>query len=214
MAIMSEIKCARCDRKYSGVRSRCPYCGARRIGRGKYSDSGDNIKGKMLICVLILAVITVAVGALLLTTPMPAGDIISPGPSTETPTSGVPSEIDNTSIPGPGTPPPATPPTPIPTPEPVVEIESLTITYDGRRREDITLRGINATVPLGVRIEPMGVEFDDDIEWISSNTNVFDVVPTSGGTRVTVRGTGVGQGILTVKVGEVEAECIIRVRAS
>ena len=65
MSIIAEVKCARCDRKYSGVRSRCPYCGARRIGRGKYSEEADDSRGKMLIGILIMAVLVVAAGVLL-----------------------------------------------------------------------------------------------------------------------------------------------------
>ena len=213
MAIISEIKCSKCDKKYSGVRSRCPYCGARRIGRGKYSEDGDSNKGKMLICILILAVMTVAVGALLLTTPMPEGDIEPPGLNDQN-GSNLPSEEDTFTIPGigvPHTPEPIEEPTVTPEPMPII-VESLTITYDGRRREDITLR-VGERVPLGVRIEPAGIELEDEIEWLSSDSNFFDVVPIPERTRATVTGVGVGTGTLIVRVGDIEATCIVRVRA-
>ena len=69
MGVISQIKCARCDRKYSGVRGRCPYCGARRIGRGKYSEEYESSKGKMLVSILIMLVLVVAVGVLAFSAP-------------------------------------------------------------------------------------------------------------------------------------------------
>ena len=107
MSIIPEVKCARCDRSYSGVRSRCPYCGARRIGGGKYSEEGDNSKGKMIIGVLILAVLVVAAGVLLFTTPR-SDDIDDPivemsEDETESPAE-LPDEGSNTSMQGAGTP--------------------------------------------------------------------------------------------------------------
>ena len=110
MSIVSEIKCARCDRKYSGVRSRCPYCGARRIGRGKYSEDSDNSKGKMLISVLVLGVCVIAAGFLLFTTPVDAGSDVKDTPNTsQTPV--IPDESDNVSLENTNTPPPSPPPT-------------------------------------------------------------------------------------------------------
>ena len=214
MAIVDEIKCARCDRKYSGVRSRCPYCGARRIGQGKYSENIDNTKGKMLICILIMAVMVAAVGALLITTPAPEVDMPMIPSTEEPPASPLLSGDDGfTSIPG--------IPLPSPTPTPEVEIpqqtpqpiDSITITYDGRRRDDITAR-VGEKVPLAVRIEPPGVEFEGDIEWTSSNPGVFDVVKeNTEGTRAVVTGIGVGTATLTVTVRGTEVTCIIRVNA-
>ena len=61
MGIISEVKCPRCDRHYSGLRSRCPYCGARRNQRGKRSSDGDNNMWKFVIGLLILLILIVAV---------------------------------------------------------------------------------------------------------------------------------------------------------
>ena len=68
MSVISEIKCNKCDRMYSGVRSKCPYCGTRRISKGKYAEDGDNSTGKILIAILIMTVFVVATGVLLFTT--------------------------------------------------------------------------------------------------------------------------------------------------
>lgn len=67
MGIISEVKCGRCDRRYSGLRSRCPYCGARRNQRGKRSSDGDNNVWKFVIGLLLLLILIVAVIVLVVT---------------------------------------------------------------------------------------------------------------------------------------------------
>ena len=198
MSIINEIKCARCDRKYSGVRSRCPYCGARRIGRGKYSEDSDNAKGKMLISVLIMAVFTVAAGILLFTTPVDA--------DAQTPVDdpGISSPEDDI-IQEPGILPEPSPEIEEPEPEEPVAppvIESIIITYGGNRREDFAVK-IGEMVPLRVKVEPPGIDFR--AEWSSSDEEIFQVVAVDirhEGAEVT--GIGVGTAFLTVKVGDLE----------
>ena len=210
MSIIAEVKCARCDRKYSGVRSRCPYCGARRIGRGKYSEGADNSKGKMLIGILILAVLCVAVVVLLATTEKTINfpDDEQTAQIEETPL--IPGETDNEVIPGPiiET---AGPSEPVDeTPSPVAPtVESVTIRYQNSPRKEFTAK-ISEQVPLNIKIEPAGVEAE--IEWLSSNTTVFDVVETdTTHIKAKVTGKAKGSGTLTVRVGDVEATCIVRV---
>ena len=219
MSIISEVKCARCDRKYSGVRSRCPYCGARRIGSGKYSEEGDNAKGKMIIGILILGVLVVAAGVLLFTTPIPEDDVMTSPflQETESPYS---PEDDTIRAPGTG---PSVPPSPEPTetetespsPSPTVEVQSVVITYTGLPITDF-MENIGDTIPLRVRVEPPGVEFDEEIVWTSSDTSVFEVVKDNPeGTAATVHIIGSGTSTfatLTVSIGGVEAECTVRVR--
>jgi len=170
MAIVNEIKCARCDRKYSGVRSRCPYCGARRIGRGKYSDDSDNAKGKMLISVLIMAVFTVGAAILLFSTPSADAGPVEP-PSIGSP------EDDIHSLP------PAPDPTPTPTVEPppvlTIDISSINVTYGGRswNNESFTITSARPSEDFNFTLEPIGFDRADDfkIELISTNTDVFEV---------------------------------------
>ena len=213
MGIISEVKCARCDRKYSGVRSRCPYCGARRIGRGKFSEEGDNSKGKMLIGVLIMSVLVVATGVLLFTTPAQGDGDNTNINATQTPS--IPDEEANskttTSIDVPPSAPPtiSTPTSPALPPEP--EIRTVEIRYSGNLRTEFTVR-IDEKVPLTVWYDPPGAE--GEILWSTSNRSFFDVVATDlEGRRATVTGVGVGTGTLTVSVGGVTAECTVRVRA-
>ena len=209
MGIVSEIKCARCDRKYSGVRSRCPYCGARRIGPGKYSgEDRDNAKGKMLISVLILAVFTVAAGILLFTTPVDA-EAQDPGEdaSIGSPEDGIESELGLHPEPSPS-------PTPTPEPEPPqmeLELNSIRITYEGNTREDITHpRGV--PLELGASWEPPLAVEDIDIQWESSNPEIFDAVPLDVGHRaVRITGITVGTAELILRIGDLETKCIVRI---
>ena len=228
MSIISEVKCARCDRNYSGVRSRCPYCGARRIGSGKFSGEGDNTKGKMIIGVLIMAVLVVAAGVLLFTVQpkedeKEQGQVISSHESTKGP-----SELDNTPVSGTG---PSYEPSDgpnadvsdSPLPSQSVKIKSIEITYQNVVKTDFT-GYITEEVPLKVRIEPPGAEFSEEIVWTSSNTGVFDVVPTSTdkttakviiiGAAKTSGGDLLNSATLTVSIGEYKAECTVRVDRS
>ena len=219
MSILAEVKCARCDRKYSGLRSRCPYCGARRTGRGKYSEENDNSKAKMLVGILIMAVLVVAVVVLLLTTEKPDDGSLSEGPtqsgqSTNSPETPGPSS-DIVSVPGLSTSPsvsstpsvePADPPPPV--------VEDVIITYAGKQNKDFTCY-IGEVVPLKLKIEPPGIDLEElEIEWLSSNTSIFEVVEKSGsnGGEGKVTGLGKGDGTLTVRVNGVEATCTVRVR--
>jgi len=219
MSIISEVKCARCDRKYSGVRSRCPYCGARRIGSGKYSEEGDNSKGKMIIGILIMAVLVVAAGVLLFTAPNSNEAAATPPTVPETPeTVDMPDELQNTSMEGIG---PSVSPSDdpeededeTPSPEPQT-VQSITITYAGYYIDDFT-EPVGTKIPLKVRVEPVSMELEEPIIWTSSDTSVFAVVTdnTEGTSAlVTIIGSGSQKSAtLTVSVGGVKAECIVRV---
>ena len=222
MSIISDVKCARCDRQYTGVRSRCPYCGARRIGKGKYSEDSDNSKGKMLIGILIMGVLVLAVGVLLFTAPRPEdSDEINISISSSDPTGlGIADEGDNVTMDGSR---PNISPSPSttaqisesPSPSPPAKVTSVIITYAGTPTVDF-MEPIGQQTPLVAKVEPAGVEFEK-VVWESSDTSVFDVVTTNlDGTNatVTIIGSGVNRvAVLTVRVGDVEASCYVRVKA-
>ncbi|MDR2590563.1 MAG: hypothetical protein LBC71_06230 [Oscillospiraceae bacterium] len=202
MAIINEIKCARCDRKYSGVRSRCPYCGARRIGRGKYSEDSDNAKGKMLISIMILGVFTIAAGILLFTTPVDA-DAVKPS---DDPALSVPGLEDDITSLTPFEPPPTSPPPTTP-PPPQVQSVQIWVPNSHQIRDEFTLNSTHPTTDLTVRIEPPGIEAEQN--WELSRDDVVEMTPVVGGYRFTRIGNGAVT--LTVTVGDVSASCIIRV---
>ena len=61
MGLFHEVKCGRCDRRYSSIRSRCPYCGARKNRDGKKSTYSGNSNWKLIFGIIILLAIIVAV---------------------------------------------------------------------------------------------------------------------------------------------------------
>lgn len=66
MAIISDVKCGKCDRRYSGLRGRCPYCGARRGKAGKHAPTQGNTTGKIILGLILLAILLAAVVILVL----------------------------------------------------------------------------------------------------------------------------------------------------
>ena len=209
MAIVNEIKCARCDRKYSGVRSRCPYCGARRIGRGKYSEDSDNAKGKMLLSVIIMAVFTVAAGVLLFTTDVDAGNPIpedTPDPSS------LEDDI-NTLFPI-ETPTPTPPPEPSPVAPPAVQSIEIWVAPRSHKVEDFTLSRVGDTIDLTAIVDPVSMQDSVDIEWEVRKLNeehpdVFEFAHVPGGIRILALASGSAK--LVVTAGDKSAETFVRV---
>lgn len=184
MAIIEDVKCPRCDRKYSGVRSRCPYCGARRVGFGKYSkENDDNARGKMMISVLILAVLTVAAGIMLFTTPSDAVATVE-----TTPTPDPLEDINN--LPGMdfNTPTPFATATPTPIPE-VTHVEvywggsKLSSPNSFTRRISPSVNNGGPLSNFSVRVEPPGLDLEVTIE--SSDEDIFYIEQTSEGAPYT-----------------------------
>jgi len=206
MAIINEVTCARCDRKYSGVRSRCPYCGARRIGRGKYSEDSDNAKGKMLICVLIIGVFAVASGILLFSTPNEANAGSSDNPAIHDPIDDEPDEpslvVD--------TPPPQE--TPEPTPVVQQEVLSVQIQYEGRplRWENEFSLQKGRTLDITAKVEPVTLEAD--VTWEGTNEEVFEFTNVPGvANAVRVHGIEVGTARIIARAGDKEHVVTVRI---
>ena len=208
MAVISEVKCGRCDRRYSGFRSRCPYCGARRNKRGKHADEADNAKAKLVIGVLLLVLLIAATMVLILTSLPKNGEVSSPTDSAN------PSDI-GPSIPGEeqvthieDTSEPSAPETPTPSESATIEIAEVIVTYTGKpiENKDFTMK-LGETLPLGFKTIPETT--DKTATWESSDEDVFMV--TSDG-KVTA--VGKGSATLTVTVDGVPDKCVVRVRGS
>ena len=207
MALISEIKCARCDRKYSGVRSRCPYCGERRTGYGKKTEGSDRDNIKMLVSIMIIAVFAIGSGYLFFTADASPGNSNVPDPSEiGSPEEGVVSEDGLIHRPT------ATPTdTPEPTPTPLPVVTSATIRYGTSPRETEFTVKVGETVEINVVWRPDGVT-DPVVRWTSSDEEKFQVVPTQlDQVKVNVTGIGVGTGTLTVYVDDVERSCLVHV---
>jgi DNA-directed RNA polymerase subunit RPC12/RpoP len=209
MALIPEVKCKRCDRRFSGVRSRCPYCGTRRGARGKHADSDDSYKGKATVGVLILSAIVIAVAALLFTslsdegedpgaTGGPSGAVITPTPSLFPNSENGGDSVDGLY--------PTISPTPTPeptaTPEPIQNVEVVQITYSGVVKTDFT---VDVGEKVALKVKTLPVQTDEQPIWESSDEDVFMV--TEDGV---VTGTGKkDRATLTVTVNGVSAECIV-----
>jgi len=161
----------------------------------------------MLIGVLILAALVLATGFLLFTAPDDPNAGLGPAVTSPDP------EPENGGDEPPDTsPPPSVEPPTIATepPTPPLQVSMVTITYNGRKIEDFT-EYVGRNVPLGARVEPVGIQ--EEILWLSSDRSVFEVTPTNAdGTAARVTPIGRGTATLTVSVGGVEADCIVRVK--
>lgn len=209
MAVISEVKCGRCDRRYSGFRSRCPYCGARRNKRGKHADEAENAKAKLIIGVLLLVLLIAATMVLILTSLPESGEAANPtGTPAVTDTEPfIPDDSDVTNVVD--TAEPSAPEPPSPSVSEEVEIAEVIITaYGGPiKNNDFTLAKVTDTIQLGFKTIPETT--GKTAVWTSSDEDVFMV--TSDG-KVTA--TGRGSATLTVTVDGVEGKCIVRVRGA
>lgn len=187
MAVVPEITCRRCGSKYSGLRSRCPKCGAPRMnqptrvppttaaatpqtaanGRAVSNIRWQFIFGGVLLLALILAVIVLINGG--------SGKTNKP---TGTGTAVTPAYIA-ADLP---TPSPSPAPTPDASPTPV--IESMAITFLNRTlpNHEMTL-----TEPL-TTFTTYGVNYNIDLD--------VSTYPASEGLKVTWRSTN--EKVLTV----------------
>ncbi len=206
MALFKEVKCGRCDRRYSALRSRCPHCGARKNRDGKASTVENNTRWQVIVgAVVLLAIIAAAV--ILITTslknrePEPSN---TSRPTPPTASSGV-NVVDGTdptptALPGDEpTPTPTAPPTPTPTPEPVVN--SITLSSS-----DFTLFRIGEQYTIQATISPAGTKAT--IVWISEDPDVATVDENG-----TVTAVDHGTTKVSATAGGVIQECIVRVSA-
>ncbi len=221
MGLIPQTKCSRCDRKYSGLRSRCPYCGARRRKKGKRVSDTDNSTWKLIIGVLLLVVLIAAVVVLLVTSlsdsdnsvddntpPENNGVIDSNEGVTQLPGIDPDQSGDDTNNPD-GTIDDNNTPDPVQEPEVTINSVSLYTQY-GNSASDISI-SVGVTEPISYVTSPEDVDLQElgiTPQWSSSDESVFVVLQDGS-----VTGVGVGDATLTLTLGDVTAECIIRVRS-
>ena len=212
MGIISEVKCGRCDRRYSALRGRCPYCGARRNKRGKHVEETDNSRAKLVVGALLILILIVAIVVLVATSisndrkankdedtkkeDIPKtdidGDITNIGDDTD-------SKVPDATVPD--TTEPEEPDVPEEPPAPTVD--SLMILYNGGERTDITMQ-VGDVLDLDYEIMPE--DSKEKVTWSSSDEDVIVVLQTG---EVTAIGSGTAN--LVISAGDVKAECIVRV---
>ncbi len=199
MALFQDVKCGRCDKHYSSIHSKCPYCGAKKNRDGKTASGANNTRWQVIVGLVVLILIIVAVVVLLAMSlkdrdPEP-GHTSKPAASAS-PTNGVSTVTANPSA-TPVAPTNTPQPTPEPTPEPVVNSIVL-------NREDFTLPNPGDTFQMVATISP--AQSTAKIIWISEDTDVATVDENGLVTAVNHGYTKV-----SATAGGVTKECIVRV---
>lgn len=199
MALFQDVKCGRCDKHYSSIHSKCPYCGAKKNRDGKTASGASNTRWQVIVGLVVLILIIVAVVVLLamsLKDRDPEPNVTAKPAASASPSSGVSTVTANPSA-TPAAPTNTPEPTPDPTPEPVVNSIVL-------NREDFTLANPGDTFQMVATISPAQVQVN--IVWISEDTDVATVDENGLVTAVNHGNTKV-----SATAGGVTKECIVRV---
>lgn len=204
MSVIPKITCRRCGREYSGLRSRCPYCGTSRsrsaeriplrtssenAGTPAAEHAAVNMKWQMLFGGILLIAVVAAV-IVLITVSLNAGKNASAS-AEPTPPATVSSAA------------PVTTPTPTPTPTP--SVTSITITFLGSKRTEFAAK-VGDEVPLSTTIYPTGG--DQTVTWSSKDESIATVSE-----KGVVTGVGKGTTTITAECGGVKADCTVYITA-
>ena len=204
MSVIPKITCRRCGREYSGLRSRCPYCGTSRsrsaeriplrtssenAGTPAAEHAAVNMKWQMLFGGILLIAVVAAV-IVLITVSLNAGKNASAS-AEPTPPATVTSAA------------PVTTPTPTPTPTP--SVTSITITFLGSKRTEFAAK-VGDEVPLSTTIYPTGG--DQTVTWSSKDESIATVSD-----KGVVTGVGKGTTTITAECGGVKADCTVYITA-
>ena len=215
MALIKEVKCERCDRRYSAIRAKCPHCGARKNKDGKDASEGGSKLPIIIYAIVLIAVVAAVVilvcsairgknGELSGAKNTPPVHSSGTGVSSVDGTDPTPSQTPDDTGTGSGvqTPVETPEPTPEPTPVPEVTVNSITLSTT-----DFTLSKIGEQWTIVATVSPAGSEAE--VKWISENPAVATV--DENGTV-----TAVNKGTTTVSAtaGGVIAECIVRITAT
>lgn len=205
MALIPKNICRRCHHEYSGLKSRCPYCGTRKTssstrtarstasaqpGTSARARADANAKwqmifGGVLLVAIVLAVITLTAVSLSRRQEQPDDSIASNEPI-ETP------ETVET----------ATVTTPPPTETP--NVTSITLTFLG---SEISEFSMDPGDQIQLDANPYPLDVNATVEWSSSNEGILTVDDTG-----LVTGVSSGWADVTATCGAVTATCQVWVR--
>lgn len=198
MSVIPKITCRRCGREYSGLRSRCPYCGTSRsrsaeriplrtssenAGTPAAEHAAVNTKWQMLFGGILLIAVVAAV-IVLITVSLNAGKNAS---ASAEPT------------------PPATVSSAAPVTTPTPSVTSITITFLGSKRTEFAAK-VGDEVPLSTTIYPTGG--DQTVTWSSKDESIATVSD-----KGVVTGVGKGTTTITAECGGVKADCTVYITA-
>ena len=192
---MAKIQCGRCDRRYSSLRLKCPYCGAHRSKKTVRREENEVTGTKFLIGGLVLLLLIAAVVVVVVISLNSDKPVNEPASTEETETyaqdEGVKSVTGDTAE-----------------PEKTVEtasneIVSVSVVQDGEVVEDTTMTA-GTTEEFSYETNPTGV--DELAVWSSDDESVAVVLQNG-----TVTAVGEGTANITVKVGNQKGTMIVRV---
>lgn len=210
MSVIPKITCRRCGREYSGLRSRCPYCGTSRkksaeriplrtsstnAGTPAAEHAAVNTKWQLLFGGILLIAVVAAV-IVLITVSLNA-EKNSSAAVDPTPPATVSSAAPVTT--------PTPPPTPTPTPTPTPSVTSVTITFLGSKRTEFAAK-VGDEVQLSATVYPTGT--DQTVTWSSKDESVAKVSD-----KGVVTGVGKGTTTITAECGGVKADCTVYISA-
>ena len=221
MSVIPKVECRRCGREYSGLRSRCPYCGTTRVRAGDrvppISSSENlgtpaaqraevNTRWQTIFGLLLLACVILAV-VVLITISLADAKEINNSSAQNLPTQDVlPEESDvpeETSAvqPSESAVPTATP-SPADTTSGETEVGSIKLLYYGSERTEFS-EAVGETVPLTAETYP--ADKAGEVVWASENEAVCIVRDGQ------VTGIGPGMTTITASIGDVVAKCTVYV---
>lgn len=202
MSVIPKITCRRCGREYSGLRSRCPYCGTSRkksaeriplrtssanAGTPAAEHAAVNTKWQLLFGGILLIAVVAAVIVLItvsLNAEKNSSAAVDPTP---------PATVSSAA--------PVTTPTPTPTPS----VTSVTITFLGSKRTEFAAK-VGDEVQLSATVYPTGT--DQTVTWSSKDESVAKVSD-----KGVVIGVGKGTTTITAECGGVKADCTVYISA-
>lgn len=221
MSVIPKIECRRCGREYSGLRSRCPYCGTTRVRAGdkvppitSSENAGTaaaqraeiNTRWQTIFGLLLLACVVLAVVVLITISLADAKEINSSTAQNLPSQDMLPQETDepmetDTAQPAESSEPTATP-SPADTTDTQNEVGSIKMLYYGSERTEFS-EAVGETVPLTAETYP--ADRAGEVVWASENEAVCIVRDGQ------VTGIGPGMTTITASIGDVVAKCTVYV---
>ena len=206
MAIIPRVKCSRCDRSYSGLQSKCPYCGARRSKGGKYGmpEDGDP-KWRLAVGVILLVAVICTIIALVNldtgsdnatadTKNTPTETTVSPEPTTSGSADAKESASPEVS-PSPG----------VSDEEETLEtISSISVQWQFFSGTSEMTINVGDGIPLTAVITPSTA--DVEVTWTSDNTAVCTV-----DSKGNLKAVGTGKANVIAEYNGVQGELVVRV---
>lgn len=209
MSVIPRVTCRRCGREFSGARSRCPYCGTRRVkstdrvpmgtasenpGTPASERAAVNTKWQMIFGLILLAAVVLAVIVLV---------SVSLSSSKKEPNSSETLPPVQTQTAETASPTPTATPSPTPTPTPQAEVSSITLSYGGKTLTEFAV-GVGQSVQIKATVYP--VDAEAEVTWSSGDTSILTVDQEGN-----VKGVKKGNSKITVECGGKTVECKVYV---